>query len=122
MMFIYPNDEREPDAVPTADQVAAMTRYNEELDKAGILLALDGLHPPSRGARVSFVDGRGTVTNAPLTEVKDVIGGYWLIQAKSRQEAIEWALRCPADDGSVIEVRQVFDMSDFPPDIQRAAQ
>jgi hypothetical protein len=91
-----------------------MMAYNEELTKAGVLLALDGLHPTSKGARVSFSGGRGKVTDGPFAEAKEVIGGYWIIQAKSKEEAVEWASRCPAGEGDTIEVRQVFEMDDFP--------
>jgi hypothetical protein len=98
-----------------------MTKYNEALTKAGVLLALDGLHPPSVGTRVSFSGGKPRVTDGPFAEAKEVIGGYWLIQVKSKAEAVQWASRCPAGDGDVIEVRQVQEMSDFPPDVQKAA-
>jgi len=86
-----------------------------------VLLALDGLHPPSMGTRVSFSRGKPRVTDGPFAEAKEVIGGYWLIQVKSKAEAVQWASRCPAGDGDVIEVRQVQEMSDFPPDVQKAA-
>lgn len=118
MMFMYP-DVDDPDYAPTAEAVAAMTKYNEELTKAGALLALDGLHPPSEGARISFSEGKPTVTDGPFTEAKELVGGYWVIQAKSKEEAVEWASRCPADSG-VIEVRRVYEMSDFPADVQAA--
>lgn len=108
--------------VPDAAHVAEMMKYNEALKKAGILLSLDGLHPPSTGARVSFKAGKPTVTDGPFAESKEVLGGYWMIQVKSRQEAIEWASRCPALDNEVIEVRQVFEMADFPADVQKAAE
>jgi hypothetical protein len=120
MMFILPRETDEAKWSPSPEDVAAMGRYNEELTKAGVLLALDGLHPTSKGARVSFSGGRGTVTDGPFTEAKEVIGGYWVIQAKSKDEAVEWASRCPAGDGDVIEVRQVFEMSDFPQEVQEA--
>ena len=107
---------------PNAKDVARMTKFNEELANAGALIALDGLHPSSKGARVRFTGGKSTVTNGPITEAKDVIGGYWMIQAKSKQEAVEWAKRCPASDGDMIEIRQVFEMSDFAPDAQKAAE
>lgn len=113
MMFMIPNISEE-DWVPTPEAIAAMTKYNEELGQAGVLLALDGLQPPSKGARVRFADGRPTVTDGPFTEAKEIIGGYWLIQARSKEEAVQWATRCPAGDGNVIEVRQVFEPSDFP--------
>jgi len=106
---------------PPADRVAAMMKYNESLQKAGVLLALDGLHPPSMGARVTFPAGKPKVTDGPFAEAKEVLGGYWMIQVKSREEAIEWAKRCPASENETIEIRQVQEMSDFPPDVQQAA-
>lgn len=99
-----------------------MTKYNRELTKAGVLLALDGLHPPSMGARVTFSGGKATVTDGPFAEAKEVLGGYWLIQVKSKAEAIEWAKRAPMPDGEFIEVRQVQELEDFPPDVQKVAQ
>jgi hypothetical protein len=86
-----------------------------------VLLALNGLHPPSMGARVSFPDGRPHVTDGPFAEVKEVLGGYWMIQVRSREEAIEWAKRCPASANEVIEIRQVQELADFPADVQKAA-
>src|SRR6266850_439178 len=106
---------------PPADAVEKMRRFNEELTRAGALLALDGLHPAAKGARVAFSGAKPRVTDGPFTEAKEVIGGYWMIQAKSKEEAVEWARRAPAADGDVIEIRQVFEMSDFPPDVQKAA-
>jgi len=106
---------------PPAEAVARMMKFNEELAKAGALIALDGLHPSSKGARVAFSGGKPKVTDGPFTEAKEVIGGYWMIQAKSKEEAVGWARRCPAADGDVIEVRQVFEMSDFPLDVRKAA-
>ncbi|HXB72034.1 MAG TPA: YciI family protein [Candidatus Acidoferrales bacterium] len=119
MMLMIPKgyEKAAPDAMPEAKAVAAMMKYNESLQKAGVLLALDGLHPPSTGARVSFSGGKPKVTDGPFAEAKEVIGGYWMIQVKSREEALEWASRCPASDNEVIEVRQVFEASDFPPEI-----
>ena len=106
---------------PDAEIVAQMTKYNEDLAKAGALIALDGLQPSSKGARISFTGGKRIVTDGPFIETKEVVGGYWMIQVNSKEEAIEWAKRCPARDGDAIEVRQVFEMSDFPADVQRAA-
>jgi hypothetical protein len=120
MMFMIPNVTEESWA-PSHEAVAPMAQYNEELTKAGVLLALDGLQPPSKGARVSFTGGKASVTDGPFTEAKEIIGGYWLIQAKSKEEAIEWASRCPGGDGDLIEVRQVYEMSDFSPEVQEAA-
>jgi hypothetical protein len=123
MMLMIPKgyDTAAPGTVPDAAAVAAMMKYNESLQKAGILLALDGLHPPSMGARVSFSGGKPKVTDGPFAEAKEVIGGYWMIQVKSKEEAIEWASRCPGSENEVIEVRQVQEMSDFPADVQQAA-
>ena len=120
MMFMYP-EIQEADWNPTAEAVAEMSRYNEELRKAGMLLSLDGLHPPAEGARVSFSDQGTTVTDGPFAEAKEVVGGYWLIQARSKQEAIEWASRCPGEN-CTIEVRRVFEMEDFPQDVQEAVE
>jgi hypothetical protein len=100
---------------PCAEDVARMMKFNEELTKAGALIALDGLHPSSKGARVAFKGGKPTVTDGPFIEAKEVIGGYWMINVKSKEEAVKWAKRCPAGDGDVIEVRQVFEMTDFSP-------
>ena len=92
---------------PPAEAVAKMMKYNEELAKAGALVALDGLHPLAKGARVSFRAGKTMVTDGPFIESKEVLGGYWIIQAKSREEAVQWARRAPAAEGDVIEVRQI---------------
>jgi hypothetical protein len=123
MMLMIPKgyEKAAPGAVPDAKAVAAMMKYNESLQKAGVLLALDGLHPPSMGARVSFAGGKAKVTDGPFTEAKEVIGGYWMIQVKSKEEAIAWASRCPGSENEVIEIRQVQEMADFPPDVQQAA-
>jgi hypothetical protein len=120
MMFMYP-EISEAEWNPSAEAVAEMSRYNEELRKAGMLLALDGLHPPGEGASVSFdADGVKAVVDGPFAEAKEVVGGYWLIQARSRDEAVEWAKRCPGRECR-IEVRRVFEMEDFPEDVQAAA-
>lgn len=105
---------------PSAEEVEAMMKYNEELAKAGVLLALDGLHPPANGARVSFKGDTPSVTDGPFAEAKEVIGGYWLIDVKSKDEAVEWAAKCPADEGDVIEVRQIFGEEDFSDDVRKA--
>lgn len=106
---------------PPADAVEKMSRYNEALAQAGALITLDGLHPPVTGARVAFSKGKASVTDGPYTEAKEVLGGYWMIQAKSKEEAVAWAKRVPAEDGDVIEIRQVFELSDFPDDVRAAA-
>ena len=123
MMLMIPRgyEGAAPGTVPDAKAVEAMMKYNESLQHAGVLLALDGLHPPSMGARVSFEDGRPRVTDGPFAEAKEVLGGYWMIQVRSRDEAIAWATRCPATPNEVIEVRQVQELEDFPADVQRAA-
>src|SRR6266849_8154767 len=123
LMLMIPKgyDTAKPGTMPDAKAVAAMMKYNESLQKAGVLLALDGLHPPSMGARVSFSGGKPKVTDGPFIEAKEVVGGYWMIQVKSKEEAIEWASRCPASGNEVIEIRQVQEFSDFPADVQQAA-
>jgi hypothetical protein len=123
MMLMIPKgyETAAPDIKLDPKRVEAMMKYNEALQKAGVLLALDGLHPPSMGARVSFAGGKPKVTDGPFAEAKEVLGGYWMIQVKSKDEAIEWARRCPASEKEVIEVRQVQEFADFPPDVQAAA-
>jgi len=123
MMLMIPKgyEKAAPGTMPDAKAVAAMMRYNESLQKAGVLLALDGLQPPSMGARVTFSGGKPTVTDGPFAEAKEVLGGYWMIQVKSKEEAIEWAKRCPGSDNEMIEVRQVHEFADFPADVQEAA-
>lgn len=123
MMLMLPKGYQTaaPGVMPDPEAVAAMMKYNEKLRDAGVLLALDGLHPPSMGARVSFSGGKPKVTEGPFRGVEEVLGGYWMIEVGSREEAIAWASRCPASDGEVIEVRQVQDFSDFPPEVQEAA-
>ena len=103
------------------ERVAAMMRYNEELQNAGVLITLEGLHPPSMGARVSFATGEPVVTDGPFAESKEVLGGYWMIEVNSRAEAIAWAKQCPASPNEIIEIRQVQEMADFPADVQEAA-
>jgi hypothetical protein len=123
MMLMIPKgyETAKPGTIPDAKAIGAMMKYNEELQKAGVLLALDGLHPPSMGARVSFAGGKPKVTDGPFAEAKEVVGGYWIIQVKSKAEAIEWASRCPGSPNEVIEVRQVQEFADFPADVQKEA-
>ena len=109
-----------PDFMPDMEAVKEMGKYNEALQKAGVLLALDGLTPPSAGARVSFAGGKAKVTDGPFAEAKEAIGGYWMIQVKSREEAIEWAKRCPAGANDVIELRRVHEPEDFGPEVAEA--
>ena len=124
MLMVIPEgyESAAPDAVPTAEAVAKMMEYNKALQKAGVLLALDGLFPPSTGARISYADGKPTVTDGPFVETKEVIGGYWIIQVRSREEAIEWAKRAPMSNNESIEVRQIHEMPDFPEDVQKVAE
>ena len=117
MMLVKASEESEAGVPPTPEILAAMAAYNSELVKAGVLLAGDGLQSSSKGARVKFSRGKRTVIDGPFTETKELIAGYWLIQVKSLDEAIEWARRCPApmgeDKESEIEIRQVFEPTDF---------
>jgi hypothetical protein len=121
MMFMLPNLPEDADWTPSAEAVAEMTTYNESLAKAGVLLDGNGLHPENEAVRVTFAGGKRTVTDGPFSEAKEVIGGYWLIDVKSKEEAVEWASRCPQDDCAV-ELRQIFELDEFPPDVQAAAQ
>ena len=123
MMLVIPKgyETAATDAVPDAQAVERMMKYNEDLAKAGVLLSLDGLTPPSAGVRVSFKGGKPKVTDGPFAEAKECVGGYWMIQVKSQDEAIEWAKRAPMGDNEIIEVRRVQEMEDFPPDVQQAA-
>ena len=123
MMLMIPlgYETAPPDVKLDPERVAAMMKYNQALKDAGVLITLDGLHPPSMGARVSFAGGKPVVTDGPFTEAKEVLGGYWMIDVKSREEAIAWATKCPASNNEIIEIRQVQEMSDFSPEVQQAA-
>jgi hypothetical protein len=118
MMFMYPQIAEE-DWNPSAEDVEAMNRYNVELREAGMLLALDGLRPPSDGASVVFEGKEARVVDGPFTEAKELVGGYWIIQARSMEEAMEWAKRVPGVDCRV-EVRPIWEMEDFSPEIKDA--
>ena len=123
MMLVIPKgyETEAPDRMPDPAQVAEMMKYNEALAKAGVLLSLDGLQPPSAGVRVSFSGGKPKVTDGPFAEAKECVGGYWMIQVKSKEEAVEWARRAPMSDNEIIEIRQVHEMEDFPAEVQAAA-
>ena len=123
MMLMIPKGYESAPAgtMPDAQAVEAMMAYNAELQRAGVLVALDGLHPPSAGARVTFEGGKPKVVDGPFAEAKEVVGGYWMINVKSRAEAIDWACRCPAGANEIIEVRQVQELADFPADVQAVA-
>lgn len=123
LMLVIPKayENARADFVPPADLVAKMTKFNESLSKAGVLLSLDGLTPPAKAARVSFGGGKARVIDGPFAEAKEMVGGFWMIQVRSRDEAIEWARRAPMLEGDVIEVRQVQELADFPEDVRKAA-
>ena len=123
MMLMIPKgyEKAAPGTMPDAKAVAAMMRYNESLQKAGVLLGLEGLHPPSMGARVTFTGGKATTIDGPFIETKEVLGGYWMIQVKSKKEAVKWARRCPASDNEIIEIRQVQEFADFSDEVKTAA-
>jgi hypothetical protein len=124
MMLMIPKgyESAAPGTMPDAKAIAAMTKYNQTLKDAGVLITLDGLRPPSEGARVSFPGGKPKVTDGPFAEAKEVLGGFWMIDVKSKADAIAWASRCPASENETIEIRQVQEMEDFPPDVQKAAE
>ena len=124
MLLMIPKgyETAKPGTVPDAERVAQMMKFNQALKDAGALVSLNGLHPVSAGARVSFAGGRPTVVDGPFVETKEVLGGYWVIRVKSKGEAIEWAKRCPATENETIEIRQVQEMEDFPADVQKAAE
>jgi len=119
MMMMFPKgyETAKPGTLPDLKSIERMRKYNESLGEAGVLLALDGLQPPSMGARVSFAGGKPKVTDGPFAESKEAVGGFWIIDVKSREEAIEWAKRVPFQPGAELEVRQVFEAEDFPADI-----
>ena len=112
MLIVKAKDKSEAGILPSEKELADMAKFNEEMIKSGLMLAGEGLQASSKGARVKFAGGKPTVVDGPFTETKELIAGFWLIQAKSRQEAIEWARRVPFVDGEV-EVRQVFELEDF---------
>jgi hypothetical protein len=125
MMIMFPKgyENAKPGTVPDLKAMEVMGKYNGQLQKAGVLLALDGLTPPATmSARVSFKGGKSKVTDGPFPETKEVVGGYWIIQVKSREEALEWASRIPGSDNEMVEVRRLFEMTDFDPEIQKEIQ
>ena len=112
----------DPHFTPDPEMMKKMGLFNDELRKATTLIALDGLHPLTTGARLAFSGGKATVTDGPSIEAKEVVGGYWMLEGKSKQQVVDWFKRCPAQDGDVIEIRQVHEMSDFPADVQAAVR
>jgi hypothetical protein len=115
MIMVPASKQSEAGALPDGKTLAAMGKFNEEMVKAGVMLAGEGLHPTSKGARITFSGGKATVSDGPFTESKELIAGYWLIQVKSRDEAIAWMKRAPFGEGTTLEIRQVFEASDFAP-------
>jgi hypothetical protein len=125
MMLMIPKgyETAAPGTVPDdIEAYRAMMDYNKALQDAGVLIACDGLHPPSMGARVSFSGGKPRVTDGPFAEAKEVLGGYWIIDVASRAAAIEWATRCPGADNEIVEVRQIHEMTDYPEEVQGFAE
>ena len=115
MVIVPASKESEAGVLPDTKILAEMGKFNEELVKAGVLLAGEGLHPSSKGARIKFSGGKTTMTDGPFTESKELIAGFWLIQAKSMEEAIAWMKRAPFGGGVEIEIRQLFEAADFGP-------
>lgn len=113
MVFVPGDEATERGEMPTTEQLAEMTKYNEELVKAGVMLGGDGLHPTSKGAKIRFEGDQRTVIDGPFTEAKEIVAGYWIWECASRDEAIEWLKRAPFDGGIEVELRQVFSMEDF---------
>lgn len=116
------NPDFSADPKKTAKLMAAMGKFNDEIQKATTVHSIDGLAPLAKGARLAFAGGKPTVTDGPAIDAKEVVGGYWLVDAKSKQQVVDWWKRCPAEDGDVIEIRQVAEMSDFPENLQKALQ
>jgi hypothetical protein len=119
MMLMYPGPKAEAGVMPDDKLIAAMMKYNKELADAGVLLGLDGLQPTAKGARIRFTGGKASVTEGPFPDAREILGGYWMIQVNSKAEAVAWASRCPALDGEMIEIRQVFEAADFGPEVAR---
>jgi len=112
----------DPNFAPPADAIERMGKFNAEMVKAGMMISADGLHPLTTGARISYAGGKPKVTDGPFVEAKEVLGGFWMLQAKSKEDVVEWMKRCPAEPDDVIEIRQVFELSEFPEDVQKAAR
>lgn len=122
MMLVKASKDSEAGKLPTKELVAAMGAFNEEMAKAGVMLAGEGLHPSSKGTRVTYTGGKRLMTDGPFAETKELLAGFWMIQVKSKAEALEWASRVPFTHGEVVEVRQVFEASDFPADVLPPAE
>jgi hypothetical protein len=115
MVIVKASQDSESGILPDEKVLTDMGKFNEELVKAGVMLAAEGLHPSSKGLRVKFTGGKRTVIDGPFTEAKELIAGFWLWQVKSKEEAIEWLKRAPFDGGTEVELRQVFETADFAP-------
>jgi len=122
VVFVKADEQTEAGVLPSTEVLEAMTQYNDELAKAGVLLAGEGLHPSSKGARITFQGGKTTVTDGPFAEAKELVAGFWILQARSREEALEWIKRAPMDGGTTLEMRQVYEAEDFgdefPPELR----
>jgi hypothetical protein len=117
MILVKASKESEAGVMPSRELIEAMGKYNEELVNSGVMLAGDGLHPSSKGARVKFSGGKQIVTDGPFAETKELLAGYWIFQVNSKEEAIEWVKKIPFTDGEEVEIRQLFETSDFPADV-----
>ena len=117
MMIVRADRDTEAGKLPSRELVVAMGRFNDEMIKAGVMLAADGLHPSSKGARIVFGRNGPEVTHGPLSDPRELIAGFWMLQVNSKEEAIDWAKRAPFGEGGVLELRQVFEAADFPPEI-----
>lgn len=112
MVLVKANEQSEAGVMPTEAELTAMGKFNEELVKAGVMLAGDGLHPSSKGARINYDGDKPTVLDGPFTETKELVAGYWILQVKSKDEVVEWLKRAPFSNGTV-EIRQIFEADDF---------
>jgi hypothetical protein len=119
MLLPAPVEVLEQCAIPDKDLVVAMRKYDDEMRSAGVLLMEAGLHPTSKGTRLRKSKGKAVITDGPFTDAKEVIAGFWIIQTTSKEEAVEWAKRCPLPEQGLIEIRPIFENSDFPPELQR---
>jgi hypothetical protein len=119
---VYRGNKKLENFAPPPEAIAKMSKFNEELIKAGLMLTGEGLHPLSSGARISYSGGKVTVTDGPFIEAKEVLGGYWILKAQSKEEVVNWMKRCPADPEDIIEIRQVQEFEDFPIEVQKAAK
>lgn len=118
MMSLPAPVEVQEACTPTLELVTAMRKYSDDMRRAGVLLLAEGLHPSSKSTRIKVSNGKRVFTDGPFTEAKEMIAGFWLIQVKSREEALEWASRCPLSEGGIVELRPIFENTDFPPELR----